>query len=74
MSFQSRADNPQIVLRQIQIVLRQIDEALQAVIELHQPIYDKDTDALLCEECTHLSPVSIKYPCQTIKVIQEKIL
>ena len=67
MFTQSQADSTQIVLRQI-------DESLQAVIKLHQPMMDKDTEYLLCEECTHLSPLSIKYPCQTIKVIQEKIL
>ena len=56
------------------IILKQIDEALEGVIKLHRPVMDKDTIALLCKECTSLSPVAIRYPCATVKVIQAKLL
>ena len=67
MFTQLQEDSPRIILKQI-------DEALGGVIELHQPIEDKDTEALLCKECTSLSPVAIRYPCATVKVIQARLL
>ena len=66
MSFQLQADKTLIVLRQI-------EETLLAVMYLHKPIQDKDNEVLLCTECTFLSPISVKYPCNTIQAIEKEL-
>ena len=49
--------------------------ATKAVLELHQPKVESDlNDYLLCEECTEISWRSEKWPCHTIKAIQESLV
>jgi hypothetical protein len=49
--------------------------ALRAVVELHQPKVESDlNDYLLCEECTEISWRNEKWPCHTIKAIEESLV
>ena len=48
--------------------------ALSAVLELHKPKVESDlNDYLLCEECTEISWRSEKWPCHTVKAIEEAL-
>jgi hypothetical protein len=45
--------------------------ALRAVVELHQPMEQSETE--ICEECTRISLIRIKYPCRTIQNIRKEL-
>jgi hypothetical protein len=45
--------------------------ALRAVVELHQPMEESETE--ICEECTRISSIRIKYPCPTIQAIDKEL-
>ena len=48
--------------------------ALRAVVELHKPKAESDlNDYLICEECTEISWRSEKWPCHTVKAIEEAL-
>ena len=48
--------------------------ALRAVVELHKPKAESDlNDYLICEECTEISWRSEKWPCHTVKEIEEAL-
>jgi hypothetical protein len=46
-------------------------DVIRSVIRLHQPMEESETD--ICEECTRISSIRIKYPCRTIQVIQKEL-
>ena len=45
--------------------------ALRAVVELHQPMEESETE--ICQECTRISSIRIKYPCRTIQTIRKEL-
>ena len=48
--------------------------ALRAVVELHKPKVESDlNDYLICEECTEISWRNEKWPCHTVKAIEEAL-
>ena len=48
--------------------------ALLAVVELHKPKVESDlNDYLICEECTEISWRNEKWPCHTVKAIEEAL-
>jgi len=46
-------------------------DVIRAVIRLHQPMEESETD--ICEECTRISSIRIKYPCRTIQTIRKEL-
>jgi hypothetical protein len=48
-----------------------IQKALNAITKLHRPFEDSETQ--LCEECTRISPIRIKYPCPTIQAVEKEL-
>ena len=46
-------------------------DVIRAVIRLHQPMEQSETE--ICEECTRISSIRIKYPCRTIETIRKEL-
>jgi hypothetical protein len=45
--------------------------ALEAVVAIHKPMEQSETK--ICEECTRISSIRIKYPCPTIQAIEKEL-